>query len=249
VTAGGARGVSLQSKTGPSTINALVQAGGQLKTPVRVATTAAVDLTTGGLLTIDGVTLTAGDRVLVKNQSSATENGIYVVSAGSWIRATDANTSALLVPGFVTFAIEGQTQKGGWVFQNPANPILGQTGTGLAFVPVTATLTYGPAKAATTGAIDLTTNGLTAVDGVTLTEGDRVLVKNQANQADNGIYLGTAIGCRGITHELQIVTHDEGRPVSDHRRLDPIDGEGWRQDHELRADPLPQIVGNGSGLR
>jgi hypothetical protein len=191
VTAGGARGVSLQSKTGPSTINALVQAGGQLKTPVRVATTAAVDLTTGGLLTIDGVTLTAGDRVLVKNQSSATENGIYVVSAGSWIRATDANTSALLVPGFVTFAIEGQTQKGGWVFQNPANPILGQTGTGLAFVPVTATLTYGPAKAATTGAIDLTTNGLTAVDGVTLAEGDRVLVKNQPNQADNGIYLAS----------------------------------------------------------
>ncbi len=191
VTAGGARGVSLQSKTGPSTINALVQAGGQLKTPVRVATTASIDLTTGGLLTIDGVTLTAGDRVLVKNQSSATENGIYVVSAGSWIRATDANTSALLVPGFVTFAIEGQTQKGGWVFQNPANPILGQTGTGLAFVPVTATLTYGPAKAATTGAIDLTTNGLTAVDGVTLAEGDRVLVKNQANQADNGIYLAS----------------------------------------------------------
>ncbi len=191
VTAGGARGVSLQSKTGPSTINALVQAGGQLKTPVRAATTAAVDLATGGLLTIDGVTLTAGDRVLVKNQSSATENGIYVVSAGSWIRAADANTSALLVPGFVTFAIEGQTQKGGWVFQNPANPILGQTGTGLAFVPVTATLAYGPAKAATTGAIDLTTNGLTAVDGVTLTEGDRVLVKNQANQADNGIYLAS----------------------------------------------------------
>jgi hypothetical protein len=191
VTAGGARGVSLQSKTGPSTINALVQAGGQLKTPVRAATTAAVDLATGGLLTIDGVTLTTGDRVLVKNQSSATENGIYVVSAGSWIRATDANTSALLVPGFVTFAIEGQTQKGGWVFQNPANPILGQTGTGLAFVPVTATLAYGPAKAATTGAIDLTTNGLTAVDGVTLTEGDRVLVKNQANQADNGIYLAS----------------------------------------------------------
>ena len=191
VTAGGARGVSLQSKTGPSTINALVQAGGQLKTPVRVATTSPIDLTTGGLLTIDGVTLTAGDRVLVKNQSSATENGIYVVSAGSWIRATDANTSALLVPGFVTFAIEGQTQKGGWVFQNPANPILGQTGTGLAFVPVTATLAYGPAKAATTGAIDLTTNGLTAVDGVTLAEGDRVLVKNQPNQADNGIYLAS----------------------------------------------------------
>ena len=191
VTAGGARGVSLQSKTGPSTINALVQAGGQLKSPVRAATTAEVDLATGGLLTIDGVTLNAGDRVLVKNQSSATQNGIYVASAGTWVRASDASTSALLVPGFVTFAIEGQTQKGGWVFQNPTNPILGQTGTGLSFVPMTATLTYDPATAATTVPIDLTTNGLAAVDGVTLAEGDRVLVKNQANQADNGIYLAS----------------------------------------------------------
>jgi hypothetical protein len=191
VTAGGARGVSLQSKTGPSTINALVQAGGQLKSPVRAATTAAVDLATGGLLTIDGVTLNAGDRVLVKNQSSATQNGIYVASAGTWVRASDASTSALLVPGFVTFAIEGQTQKGGWVFQNPTNPILGQTGTGLSFVPMTATLTYDPATAATTIPIDLTTNGLAVVDGVTLAEGDRVLVKNQVNQADNGIYLAS----------------------------------------------------------
>ena len=189
VTAGGARGVALRSKTGSSTINALVQAGGQLKAPVRVATTAAIDLATGGLLTIDGVALVAGDRVLVKNQSLATQNGVYVVSAGAWVRASDANTSALLVPGFVTFAVEGATQRGGWTFQNPANPILGQTGTGLAFVPLSATLTYDPAKAATTGPIDLATNGLAAIDGVTLATGDRVLVKDQANPADNGIYM------------------------------------------------------------
>jgi hypothetical protein len=189
VTAGGARGVSLRSRTGSSTINALVQAGGQLKAPVRVATRAAIDLATGGLLTIDGVTLVAGDRVLVKDQQLATENGIYVVSAGPWARAADANTSGLLVPGFVTFALEGLTQRGGWTFQNPANPILGQTGTGLTFVPVSATLTYNPAIAATTGPIDLATNGLAMIDGVTLATGDRVLVKNQANPADNGIYV------------------------------------------------------------
>ena len=192
VTAGGARGVSLRSKTGSSTINALVQAGGQLKAPVKVATTAAIDLATGGLLTIDGVALAASDRVLVKNQSSSTENGIYVVSAGAWVRAADANTSTLLVPGFVTVAVEGQTQRGGWAFQNPVNPILGQTGSGLSFVPLTATLTYDAAKAATTGPIDLATNGLAAIDGVTLTTGDRVLVKDQANPADNGIYVADA---------------------------------------------------------
>jgi hypothetical protein len=55
----------------------------------RVASTADIDLTTGGLLTIDGITLVGGDRVLAKNQSDPTENGIYVADAGSWTRATD----------------------------------------------------------------------------------------------------------------------------------------------------------------
>jgi hypothetical protein len=117
-------------------------------------------LLSGGLLTIDGVALAAGDRVLVKNQSLATENGVYVVSAGAWVRAADANTSALLVPGFVTVAVEGATQRGGWTFQNPANPILGQTGTGLAFVPVSATLTYDPAQAATTASAEEIPRGM-----------------------------------------------------------------------------------------
>jgi hypothetical protein len=57
------------------------------KEAVRVATTA--NITLSGLLTIDGVSLSANDRVLVKDQTLAEENGIYVAASGAWTRATD----------------------------------------------------------------------------------------------------------------------------------------------------------------
>src|SRR5574343_963665 len=55
----------------------------------RAATTA--NITLSGTQTIDGVSVIAGDRVLVKNQSTASANGIYVVAAGAWSRSSDAN--------------------------------------------------------------------------------------------------------------------------------------------------------------
>ena len=57
---------------------------------VRVATTA--DITLSAPQTVDGVVLVAGDRVLVKNQSTTSQNGVYVVAAGAWVRATDMAT-------------------------------------------------------------------------------------------------------------------------------------------------------------
>jgi hypothetical protein len=87
--------------------------GLDVKQSVRVATTAPInlsaDLEAGDL--IDGVTLVAGDRVLVKNQSTAIENGIYVaVSSGAASRSSDANGTAdtgELLPGTFTFVEEG----------------------------------------------------------------------------------------------------------------------------------------------
>jgi len=188
VTAGGTRSVSLQSQdvAGDVTLNGLVRAGGQVKAPVRAATTAAVDLTTGGLLTIDGVALAADDRVLVKNQTNPAQNGIYVASIGPWSRATDANTSQLLLPGFTTAVREGN-QQGAWTFANPETPTLDQTG--LAFVPSSAVQTYVPARAATTANVNLAVGGLLTIDGVTLVAGDRVLVKAQSNTRQNGLYV------------------------------------------------------------
>jgi len=59
--------------------------------------------------------LTAGDRILVKNQSTAADNGIYVAAAGLWTRSTDANTWNELVSAFV-FVQDGATLGDtGWV--------------------------------------------------------------------------------------------------------------------------------------
>jgi len=87
--------------------------GLDVKQSVRVATTAAInlssDLNNGD--TIDGVTLVTGDRVLVKNQSTALENGIYVATAsGAASRSSDANGTAdtgELKSGTFTFVEEG----------------------------------------------------------------------------------------------------------------------------------------------
>jgi phage-related tail fiber protein len=60
-----------------------------------------------GTQTIDGVVLNAGDRVLVKTQTAGKDNGIYVVAAGAWTRATDADTSAKLGSGTYVNVNEG----------------------------------------------------------------------------------------------------------------------------------------------
>ena len=99
------------------------------KESVRVISLDNIDLTAGGLLTIDGVTLNAGERVLVAGQTNATQNGIYTVAAGTWVRSIDADTSAKVKAGLFTFVTEGTSnQDSGWVLVTD-NPItLGTTG-------------------------------------------------------------------------------------------------------------------------
>lgn len=79
-----------------------------IKDSVRVATTANItistDLNVGD--TIDGVTLADGDRVLVKDQSTASQNGIYIAGS-SPVRSADANTSAEVTSGMFCFVEEG----------------------------------------------------------------------------------------------------------------------------------------------
>ena len=85
-----------------------------IKASVHVASTANVSLTGGssGLEAgdaIDGVTLVAGDRVLLKNQTDASENGIYVAvaSGGTPARSDDANASVDVTSGMFVWVEEG----------------------------------------------------------------------------------------------------------------------------------------------
>ena len=81
-----------------------------IKDSVRVATTAAITISTALNVndTIDGVTLADGDRVLVKDQSDASQNGIYIAGS-SPVRSADANTSAEVTSGMFCFVEEGTT--------------------------------------------------------------------------------------------------------------------------------------------
>lgn len=82
------------------------------KRSVRVATTA--NITLSGTQTIDGVAVAAGDRVLVKDQTAQAGNGIYVVAAGAWSRATDANAASELAGANVS--VDSGTANGGLTF-------------------------------------------------------------------------------------------------------------------------------------
>lgn len=106
--------------------------GLDVKDSVRAATTEAInvasDLEDGD--TIDGVLLATGDRVLVKDQVTASENGIYVVVAsGAASRSSDADTSAKVTPGLFVFVEEGDDNgDNGFVLTTDAPITLGTTG-------------------------------------------------------------------------------------------------------------------------
>lgn len=81
------------------------QQGLDVKESVKAATTG--NITLSGTQTVDGVSLSVGDRVLVKNQTTGSENGIYVVASGSWSRAADADADSEVTAGLFTFVSEG----------------------------------------------------------------------------------------------------------------------------------------------
>lgn len=94
------------------------------KDSVDVATTA--NITLSGEQTIDGVT-TSSSRVLVKNQSTTSQNGIYVSGAGAWTRATDMDAWSE-VPSAAVFVEAGTTQADtAWVCTSNDGGTLGTT--------------------------------------------------------------------------------------------------------------------------
>lgn len=98
------------------------------KASVRAASAYLVgNLTLSGLQTVDGVSLAAGNRVLVAYQTNGAQNGIYVVSSGAWTRATDMDTWAE-VPGAFVFVEEGTNYSDtGWISAANQNGTLGTT--------------------------------------------------------------------------------------------------------------------------
>lgn len=101
------------------------------KKPVRVATTVGlnIDLITGGLLTIDTITLIEDDRVLVKDQIAPQDNGIYVAHVTSWIRAVDFDADNEVEQSSLVFVKQGVINASScWVLDTPDPIAIGTTG-------------------------------------------------------------------------------------------------------------------------
>lgn len=106
-------------------VDAVMASGGIAPFPeARVKTTG--NITLSGLQTVDGVALVAGNRVLVSNQTTASQNGIYVAATGAWTRAADANEPAEFAPARTVFIQEGNlNSRTSWAVSSAANPVIG----------------------------------------------------------------------------------------------------------------------------
>ena len=159
------------------------------KATTLVATTGeTIDLGTGGLLTVDGVTLSNGDRVLVKDQSDASQNGIYIASASTWIRSTDfdGNPDGEVSAGNIIPVQSGNTQYSSlWVLVTP-NPITIGT-TDLEF-----TLFSSPHEMIAGTGIDIAGNVI-SVDGASLAGNSISWTGNTYNVDVNSGTLSTAL--------------------------------------------------------
>ena len=159
------------------------------KASVRVATTA--DITLSGTQSIDGVSVGSGDRVLVKNQSTGSQNGIYVCAVGAWSRATDADATGELDGGSTVWVNEGTAYADtGWTVTNDGSVIIGTT-------TPTFTQTSGLGQVAAGGGLTKTGNTL---DVGTASSG-RIVIN-----ADN-IDLASGIATPGTYTKLTVDTY------------------------------------------
>lgn len=96
-----------------------------IKGPVRVATTA--NITLSGEQTIDGVAVVTDDRVLVKDQTNAVDNGIWKVSTGVWSRAKDFSGNRDVKTGTMINVVGGTVGAGWWQVTTTDPIVIGTT--------------------------------------------------------------------------------------------------------------------------
>jgi hypothetical protein len=196
--------------------------GLQWKQPARAATTANIaNLLTGAPNTVDGVTLVANDRVLVKNQTTQSGNGIYTVTTvgtganGVWARASDMDVAAEF-PNASVYVAEGTTQADtNWTVTTNAPVTVGTTAIVWAQVGTGGT-TYsagnGLSLASTTFSVlaDPVSGGGISVAAAGVKVDTAVVVRKFAANIGNGALTTIAVthnlGTQDITWSLRDVT-------------------------------------------
>ena len=166
-----------------------VKVGLDFKDSVRAASTGNVTVSGPGTA-IDGVTLSSGDRVLLKNQSTASENGIYVFngSASAMTRATDANADAEVTSGMFTFVEEGTVNAdSGFVLTTDGSITVGSTSLSFAQFSGAGQITAGDGMSKTGNTLDVND------DNITLEiNNDNVRIKGISATAVGDLLIGVA---------------------------------------------------------
>lgn len=219
------------------------------KQSVRVATTGPITLS--GLQTIDGISVAAGNRVLVKDQAATADNGIYEASASAWTRALDMN-SWTEVPGAYTFVEQGSTfADTAWVSTADQGGTLGSTpitwiqfssaaditaGTGLQRVGNTLSIANivaagGPFNNITFNAQGQVTAGsnigyITGNQNITITgdatgSGTTSIALTLATVATAGTYRSVTVNAKGLVTAGTNPTTLTGYGITDAQPLDP----------------------------
>lgn len=189
------------------------RSGLDVKASVRAATTA--NITLSGTQTIDGVALIAGDRVLVKDQSTASANGIYVVAASTWSRSTDADTDAEVTSGMFTFVEEGTTNAdSGWVLSTNNPIVVGSTSLTFAQFSGAGQITAGAGLTKTGNTIDAvgTSNRITvnadSIDIASTYVGQTSITTlgTIGTGTWNGSVIGASFGGTGVNNGSSTIT-------------------------------------------
>jgi hypothetical protein len=189
------------------------------KPSVRVATTAAITLATGleNGDTLDGVTLATGNRVLVKNQVDATENGIYVVAAsGAPSRSTDADTAAEITASFAVFVEEGTVNTdSGWTLTNNGAVTVGTSE--LTFTQFTGLgqITAGAGLTKTANTLDVVGGDGITVNADSVVINRAVVVTKYATNVGDGTNTSYTITHNLATRDVIVSLFDNSSPYAE----------------------------------
>jgi len=199
--------------TNKAYVDAIAQ-GLNPKQSVKCATTA--NITLSGLQTIDTYTTLAGDRVLVKNQTTSSENGIYIAASGAWSRSADMDVWAE-VPGSYCVVLNGGQAQTAWVSTSAETGTINVTpitfvqfagnstyyaGTGLSLFANTFSIANTGVTAATKGSASKSVTATVNAQGqlTSLTDQDIAIAASQISSGtiDTARISGSYTGITGV---------------------------------------------------
>ncbi|GAA4626648.1 hypothetical protein GCM10023196_035730 [Actinoallomurus vinaceus] len=185
-------------------------AGLSWKQPVRVATTTNGTLATAFASgqTIDGVTLATSDRILLKDQTTQSQNGIYIVqSSGSPVRATDADSTAELQSATV-YVTSGTTNADKAYTQTTDSPTIGSSNIVWAQVGGGTLPTAGNGLTLTGSTLDVGAGTGISVGADTVSIDTSIVPRKYAASIGNGSLTSIAVTHNLGTRDVGVTCYD-----------------------------------------